>query len=308
MTFVSRFAPSTTGPAHPGTLLAGLLAWLDARQNAGTFILRLEDLDPQRSTPHLVQQMQEELRWFGLDWDSIQIQSEHTSHYEKAMDTLESMGRLYPCSCSRKQIKSAGHRAPDGGWRYPNTCRGTPLPNGGWRQTQAAIRIELQDIAIHIHDQNGEYIEQNPGLEMGDPIALRRDGAFGYNLCTVVDDHLGGITHIVRGRDLSTSSPTHWEVQQLLDSPHPTYRHHFLFMEEHRAKLAKLHGAVGVPELRRHYRPEQLVGLIAHYAGLLKHPIECSPYSLIESFDWASVTHENQLLHWNGTQLVMPSA
>jgi hypothetical protein len=133
---VGRFAPSTTGPAHPGTLLAALLAWLDARSRpaagnstapaAAKFLLRLEDLDPARCSPSLARAMEQDLRWLGLDWDGeAQLQSgeELAAGHAAALDFLEQQGRLYACSCSRSVVKAAGKRAPDGGWAYPNTCR-----------------------------------------------------------------------------------------------------------------------------------------------------------------------------------------
>tara|TARA_Y100001934_G_C12213287_1_gene707180 strand:+ start:239 stop:922 length:684 start_codon:yes stop_codon:yes gene_type:complete len=220
------------------------------------------------------------------------------------MDILENAGLLYPCNCSRKTIKSFGERSPDGGWRYPNTCRNKSLPPGGWRNTSGAIRIRLDDALIEIQDESGILVKQNPGLEMGDPVARRRDGAFGYNLCSVVDDGLASVTRVVRGRDLLHSSPTHWSIQKLLGYPHPTYRHHFLFMENQQEKLAKFHGSVGASELRKHYTPEQLVGLIAFGAGLLDHDRPTPAHNLIGTFSWDQIAERNRIIEWTGEKLI----
>ena len=306
MSFISRFAPSTTGPAHPGTLLAALVAWLDARSNRGKLLLRFEDLDPQRSTPELREQLQRDFDWIGLDWDEVQIQSHRLEYYADALEALANNERLYPCTCSRKDVKAHGRRSPDGGWCYPNTCRSQPLPPGGWRRVEGALRIRLDDTPIVIQDESGTVIEQNPGLEMGDPIARRRDGAFGYNLSAIVDDELAGVNRIVRGRDLITSTPTHWAVQRLLAYPHPTYRHHFLFLENHQQKLAKFHGSVGAPELREHYTPQHLIGFIAFAAGLIEAPDPITASGLLSHFDWNKISKRDKLIEWTGSELICP--
>ena len=130
---ISRFAPSTTGEAHPGTLLSALLVWLDARARGGRALLRLEDLDTHaREGRRGATQIVDALAWLGLDWDETVVQSGRTAAHEAALDALAAAGRLYPCTCSRAD-RAGGRRAPDGGWAYENTCRGTPLPVGGWR-------------------------------------------------------------------------------------------------------------------------------------------------------------------------------
>src|SRR5690606_28766738 len=140
-----RFAPSPTGQAHPGTLLSGLLAWLDARRVGARFILRLEDLDPDRVRPQWSAQMLDDLRWLGLNWDELVIQSERGALHAAALDRLAQQGLLYPCDCTRAQIKAAAARAADGGFVYPGTCRDRPLPPGGWRQAPTALRVRLPE-------------------------------------------------------------------------------------------------------------------------------------------------------------------
>lgn len=225
---VGRFAPSTTGPAHPGTLLAALLAWLDARACGGQFILRLEDLDPARCSPRLAREMQADLRWLGIDWDGdAELQSGRKMAHEAALDLLDRTGALYACSCSRADLKAAGRRAPDGGWAYPNTCRGgrggraveqqqqqeqqasadsdssssSPSSGGGgggwrkWRARGLAVRARLPDGPIEgLRDEGGSDgggdLSQDPSRAFGDPVVVRRDGAVAYMLAAVVDDAL----------------------------------------------------------------------------------------------------------------------
>lgn len=301
----SRFAPSTTGPAHPGTLLAGLLAWLDARSRGGRVILRLEDVDHTRSRPGLPEAMREAMAWFGLDWDEVHVQSAFRARHEAALDALAAQGRLYPCRCSRKDRRHGGRRAPDGGWAYANTCRDRPLPPGGWRACGETLRARLDDDAITLVDEGGLDLSQTPARDMGDPIALRRDGVLAYHLVVVVDDAASGVTRVVRGRDLATSTATQVALQRLLGVPTPVYRHHLLLLEPHGGKLAKLHGAVGVDALARRYGPAELCGLVAHAAGLQGAADPCRPADLVAGFDWARVRAADRVMAWRDYALVL---
>ena len=142
-------------------------------------------------------------------------------------------------------------RAPDGGWRYTGRCREQPLPAGGWRAADAALRVRMPEARVEVRDESGLDLSQDVAAEMGDPVLRRRDGAIAYHLAVVVDDARAGITRIVRGRDLATSTATHVALQRLLGLPTPVYRHHFLLLEESGGKLAKLHGSIGWRELAR---------------------------------------------------------
>lgn len=301
----SRFAPSTTGQAHPGTLLAGLLCWLDARRRGGRVLLRLEDVDHTRSRPGFPQAMRDALAWFGLDWDEVHMQSEHRDRHEAALDALAAQGRLYPCRCSRKDRSSSGRRAPDGGWAYENVCRGRALPLGGWRACTDTLRIRLDDEPVTLIDESGLDLSQTPAHDMGDPIALRRDGVLAYHLVVVVDDAAAGVTRVVRGRDLATSTATQVAIQRLLGVPVPRYRHHMLLLQPHGDKLAKFHGAVGVDVLARCYDAAALCGIIAHAAGLRDTPAPCRPADLVGEFDWARVRSEDRIMAWRRGALVL---
>ena len=142
---IGRFAPSSTGPAHPGTLLAALLAWLDARSRGGRVVLRIEDLDPERCRPEFTRGLIADLAWLGLDWDGVEIQSQHRPRHDAALDRLAALGRLYPSSISRRDLEAIGRRAPDGGWAYDNRERSRTLPAGGWRACTEPLRVRLDD-------------------------------------------------------------------------------------------------------------------------------------------------------------------
>jgi glutamyl/glutaminyl-tRNA synthetase len=301
-----RFAPTTSGPAHPGTLLAALLCWLDARSRGARLSLRLEDIDSTRCTPESADDMRSALEWFGLDWDEISLQSLNRSSHEAALDELAERGLLYPCACSRSEIKRSGERAADGGWRYSGSCRNRPLPKGGWRSVQETLRLRLTSERVEPRDEAGVDLAQDPAAEMGDPVLLGRSGSIAYHLASVVDDGRQQITRVVRGRDLAASTAIHVTLQRLLELSTPVYRHHFLLLEESGGKLAKLHGAVGWRALREHYAPEALCGLLAAVAGLVETAAPTHPGELLAAFDWKRVRDEDLLMHWTGESLVNP--
>ena len=294
---ISRFAPSTTGEAHPGTLLSALLVWLDARARGGQALLRLEDIDVTRVKQAWRDQMVDALAWLGLAWDATIVQSARTSRHEEALDRLAEQGRLYPCSCSRAD-RSGGRRAPDGGWAYENTCRAKPLPAGGWRDVHdLAVRVRLPDDRVELVDDGGMDLSQTPAHDLGDPIVRRRDGAIAYQLAVVVDDGDAGITDVIRGRDIAPSTATQVLLQRLLGLPQPRYRHHFLLLEPAGDKLAKLHGSIPWSELRARYSAGELLALLAAAANL----IDASP----QTFDWARVPTADKVARWDGRDLVI---
>lgn len=298
-----RFAPSTTGHAHPGTLISALLCWLDARSRGVPFMLRLENLDPERCRPEYETAMLRDLEWLGLDWDVLVRQHEQRPHHEVALDALAERGLLYPCSCSRSRIKSLNRPAPDGGYAYDNYCRERPLPSGGWRACDEPLRVKLPAGEITVRDEGGFDYAQDPLRAMGDPVVRRRDGAMAYHLACVVDDARVGVRRLIRGRDLLPSAPVQVALQQSLGLPTPAYRHHFLLLENHGGKLAKFHGAVGAPVLREFYTSEALCGFLAHLAGLAPATNPCRPADLVDNFRWDRVRRHDLTLEWDGTVL-----
>jgi glutamyl/glutaminyl-tRNA synthetase len=300
-----RFAPSTTGPAHPGTLLAALLCWLDARSLGARLLLRLEDLDPQRCRPEWSDAMRRDLDWLGLDFDAVEAQHAARARHEAALDRLAERGLVYACRCTRTELRGAARTIAEGGVRYPGTCRGRGLPRGGWRATDLPLRVALPAGRIELRDESGADLGHDPVEEIGDPIVRRRDGAFAYQLAGVVDDAAGGVTRVVRGRDLAASTATQVALQRLLGLPQPRYRHHLLLLEERGAKLAKLHGAVAADALRARYDAPGLCGVLAHAAGLARTPGPTTPAALLAGFSWDRVARDDRALRWDGERLAL---
>lgn len=298
-----RFAPSTTGQAHPGTLLAALLCWLDARSRGDRVIMRLEDLDPERCTPAFGNAICDAVAWLGLEWDAIEWQSAARERHEAALDVLAARGLLYPSSVSRRELAEAGQRAPDGGWAYDNRDRGRSLPIAGWRSSDEPLRVQLSDDHITLHDASGLDLSQAPTRAFGDPIVRRRDGAIAYHLASVVDDAAGGITHVVRGRDLAASTATQVALQRVLGYKTPIYRHHVLLLEARDQKLAKFHGAVGWDRLRQIYDAPSLLGILAVAAGLRTTSAPVTVPELLAEFSWSRVRTHDIELHWDGSTL-----
>lgn len=296
---VCRFAPSTTGRAHPGTLLAALLAWLDARARGARLVLRLEDLDPERCCPEWAAALEDDLAWLGLDFDTVERQSAHAARHAAALDRLAAQGVLYPCACSRADVRAAGTPAPDGGFRYPNRCRARALPPGGWRACDEPLRARLPDDAITLLDESGLALSQRPAAVLGDPIVRRRDRAIAYPLAVVVDDAAIGVTRVVRGRDIAPGTATQVALQRMLGLPTPVYRHHFLLLAEHGGKLAKLHEAVGGDALRAVYDGPALCGWLARVAGLRPSDAPVAARALVAGFTWERVETRDRVVRWS---------
>lgn len=294
-----RFAPSTTGPAHPGTLLAALLCWLDARARKAPVALRLEDLDRERSKPERVSALERDLAWFGLDWDERRLQSAARERHEAVIERLVGEGRVYACSCSRARIQAAGELAPDGSRRYPGHCRQRIVSSRGWRETAEPLRLRLEAAPVRLRDESGLDLSGDAEALFGDPLLRRRDGAYAYHFVSVVDDGDLGVGRVVRGRDLAPSTVVQVAIQGMLGLPTPSYRHHLLFLERSGDKLSKLHGAVSIDTLRARYDAEALCGVIASAAGLVPAGTRCRPAELVAGFDWARVSARDVELAWN---------
>ncbi|HPH66091.1 MAG TPA: glutamate--tRNA ligase family protein [Kofleriaceae bacterium] len=300
---VTRFAPSTTGQAHPGTLLSALLVWLDARASGGQALLRLENLDHTRCKPEWLTQMIDCLAWLGLAWDAVVVQTDRANDHAAQLDRLADQGRLYACTCTRTELRG-GVRAPDGGWAYDNRCRNRTLAPGAWRSCTEAIRVRLDDGAIQCIDESGLDLSQTPALAMGDPIVRRRDGVVAYQLAVVADDIAAGVNRVVRGRDIAPSTATQVSLYQLLGAPPPRYRHHFLLLEprtDHDGaaiKLAKLHGAIPFEQLQRRYDAATLLGQLAFAANLRSTVAPVRAIDLVDAFDWSRVQTHDVIARW----------
>jgi glutamyl/glutaminyl-tRNA synthetase len=294
-----RFAPSTSGRVHPGTLIAGLLCWLDARSKQAKVVLRLEDLDAERTKPGYVEALRRDLEWFGLDWDSTSLQSENRAHHDAALEALVIEGRIYACDCSRAKIRSAGHRSADGSYRYPGTCRDRRVSASTWRDVDSPLRLRLESSHTSLHDESGLDLSGDVEHLYGDPILRRRDGVHSYHFASVIDDGHSGVDRVVRGRDLAPSTILQVALQRALEIPTPVYRHHLLFMERSGAKLSKLHGAVDLKVIRRRATAEMLCGQLASFVGLVPPGTVCRPIDLVREFDWNRVRDGDLEIDWD---------
>lgn len=234
-----RFAPSPTGPLHLGSLLTALASYLQARSRHGSWLVRMEDIDPQRSRPEHADSILRTLERFGLHWDeAIVCQSRRRNLYEAALERLQQAGLLYPCACTRKQLQE-DHGDPG---RYPNRCRErTDLKPAG---NATRIRTEDKDIRFVDGIQGGQG--KNLSQTSGDFIVRRRDGVHAYHLAVVVDDAAQGIDEILRGADLLDVTAEHVYLQELLGFARPVYLHVPVLVDACGRKLSKQNGAAAV--------------------------------------------------------------
>ena len=323
---VSRFAPSPTGRMHLGNVFCALLSWLSAKSKGGQWLLRIEDIDPGRSRRDYALQLMDDLQWLGLPWDGEVIwQSERSDIYAHYLQLLQDAGLTYPCFCTRADIMAtqAPHET-DGRIVYAGTCRPknmfpsqssqsslSRLSSQSSQSSQsinspAAIRLLVPDEDISFVD--GHYGPQRVNLarHCGDYILRRRDGAWAYQLAVVVDDALMGVTEIVRGRDLLLSTPQQIHLRQTIASISPFhpftflpfhlfnlspfYYHHPLLINESGQRLCKRDKSLDLGALRaRHVAPEDIIGLLAHLAGLQPAPAPAKPQDLLPLFSWQKV-------------------
>jgi glutamyl-Q tRNA(Asp) synthetase len=261
---VTRFAPSPTGYLHLGHAVSALTGWRAARQAAGRFLLRIEDIDAARCRPEYEAAIYEDLAWLGLDWETpVRRQSEHMADYGAALDRLTSLGVIYPCFCSRKEIAAeiaAAVEAPHGpeGPLYPGTCRGLPAAARADRVGRGdpyALRLDAARAAaiagpLDWQEQDRGSIAVKP-LLLGDAVLARKDVAASYHLAVTVDDDIQDVTLVTRGEDLFHATHLHRLLQALLGLKVPAYRHHPLRMNEQGARLSKRDGALALRQMRR---------------------------------------------------------
>ena len=300
MQTVGRFAPSPSGRMHLGNVLCALLAWLSARHQNGAFLLRIEDLDAMRCPRSYADLIMDDLRWLGLDWDGeVPYQSERSEIYEKYENILREKGLLYPCFCSRAALHAAS--APhlsDGRVLYAGTCRGLSLEEiADKRKKRApATRVRVPDEEISFTDGVfGEYRE-NLAKECGDFIIRRSDGVFAYQLAVVVDDARMGVTEVVRGSDLLSSTARQLYLYRLLGLQAPTFAHCPLLLAPDGRRLSKRDGDQSLENLREKYTAQEIVGKLAYAYGLQPEPAPCTPESLIPGFSWAKVPKQDVCL------------
>jgi glutamyl-tRNA synthetase len=295
-----RYAPSPTGDLHMGNLRTALLAWLFARSSAGTFVLRVEDLDQPRTRPGATARMLADLRWLELDWDegpdcsgpyTPYVQSERLAIYQEHLQRLRAAGLVYPCYCSRAEvaqaarIASAPQQGSEDGLRYPGTCR--DLTQKQCREYEArgrrpALRFRVDDErVVTFNDLIAGPVTQHVQHAVGDFILCRSDGIFAYQFAVVVDDGLMRINQVVRGADLLTSTERQILLFEALGFPLPAFAHVPLILDAHGKRLAKRTHSAGIEPLRAAgLTPQQIVGELAASCGLVASGTTTSPIEL----------------------------
>lgn len=287
-----RFAPSPTGHMHLGNAWTAYLAWLQVRKAEGTMVLRIEDLDPERSRTEYIKDVMNDLAWLGLDWDEgpdvggtygPYCQDERRHLYQAALEKLESLGLIYPCYCTRAQLAASAPHSADGERVYPGTCR-----NRKAESRPAALRVRVRPGELSFEDGLRGLRKQDIARDVGDFALRRSDGVHAYQLAVVVDDAAMNISHVLRGDDLLDSTPRQLLLYQLLGLQAPAFYHVPLLVGQDGHRLSKRHGDLSLAALRRNgVRPEAIIGYLAWKAGML---ITCQPITARETIELFELT------------------
>lgn len=288
---VGRFAPSPSGRMHLGNVFSALLAWLSVRAQRGTMLLRIEDLDPQRCRREYADVLKADLHWLGLDWDvETPWQSQRSQIYARQFARLQAMGLVYPCFCTRNELHDASApHASDGAVLYSGHCRSL-TPEQRARQTRTpAWRLQVPAQEICFSDGLQGKFCQNLAEECGDFIIRRSDGVYAYQLAVVTDDALMGVTEVVRGDDLRSSTPRQLYLYRLLGFPPPKFYHVPLLVAPDGRRLSKRDRDLDLGTLQKNHTPEQIIGSLAFAAGLLDKKQPISARELAAHFSWQQV-------------------
>ena len=282
---IGRFAPTPSGRMHLGNVFAALIAWLSVRSRKGSLVLRMEDLDTQRTSADFAAVLRDDLRWLGLDWDhETAPQSQRSAVYDRYFEKLMDEGLLYPCYCTRSQLHSvnAPHLS-DGTYVYPGTCRNLAEPPAG---RKPAWRVKVPDREWSFRDRvQGDY-SLNLATGCGDMVVRRADGVYVYQLAVTVDDGEAGVTEVVRGMDLLSSAPRQMYLQELLGFSHPEYGHVPMLLAPDGRRLSKRDRDLDLGELRKRMTAAALIGHLAYAAGLIEMDAPISAEELAGEFTW----------------------
>ena len=267
--YKGRFAPSPTGPLHLGSLTTALGSWLDAKAHGGQWIVRMEDVDTPRTIAGSDQIILQQLKACGLEWDEEPVwQSQRTHLYQAALEQLINKQLVYGCTCSRKHIEETLQQTgvilgPHEELVYPSTCRDKLHP-----LYSAALRMKLPNpCTVSFIDRVMGHQSQNLNTAVGDFVLRRADGLFSYQLAVVIDDHLQGITHVVRGDDLLSNTARQIYLQQCLGYPSPSYMHLPIVKDDAGEKLSKQNHAQAIDILNKESIVKALSSA-AHHLGL----------------------------------------
>lgn len=294
-----RFAPSPSGRMHLGNAFSALLAWLSVRSRGGRMLLRIEDLDPERCRPAYAEALKADLGWLGLDWDEEQPrQSTRTDAYRAQFETLDALGLVYPCYCSRAELHAASApHAADGNVIYAGTCRHLSAAERAAKTRAPAWRVAVPDETIAVMDGLQGLYTENLARDCGDFIVRRSDGVYAYQLAVVTDDAAGGVTEVVRGRDLLSSAPRQLWLQRTLGLPAPVYYHVPLLVTPDGRRLSKREKDLDLGALRQRLSPQELLGQLAYLAGLQPEPAPATAAELASRFSWDLVVSDNIVIH-----------
>ena len=292
VTPVGRFAPTPSGRMHLGNVFAALIAWLSVRSKNGEMVLRMEDLDTQRTSAEFAEVLRSDLAWLGLTYDREQApQSRRSPVYDKYFEILRDKGLLYPCYCTRSQLH--GVNAPhlsDGTYVYPGTCRNLTDPP---KNRVPSWRVMVPDRLWTVEDLVQGHYELNLATDCGDMVVRRADGVYVYQLAVTVDDGEAGVTEVVRGMDLLSSAPRQMYLQELFGFPHPTYGHVPMLMAPDGRRLSKRDRDLDLGQLRQRITAERLIGTLAFSAGLIDRQEPISAAELAKEFRWDKLRGEN---------------
>ena len=282
---VGRFAPTPSGRMHLGNVFAALVAWLSVRSRDGMLVLRMEDLDTQRTSEEFAKVLRSDLQWLGLDWDlETAPQSQRSADYDRYFHQLQDMGLLYPCYCTRSQLHNvnAPHLS-DGTYVYAGTCRNLTQPP---KDRLPAWRVMVPDREYVVEDLCQGTFRQNLSADCGDFVVRRADGCYVYQLAVTVDDGEAGVTEVVRGMDLLGSAPRQMYLQELFGFAHPAYGHVPMLLAPDGRRLSKRDRDLDLGQLRLRMKPEELIGRLAAAAGLLDRYETISARELAGEFSW----------------------
>ena len=285
ITPVGRFAPTPSGRMHLGNVFAALMAWLSVRSKNGEMVLRMEDLDTQRTSADFAAVLRDDLAWLGLTYDrETPPQSRRSSVYDSYFEKLRDLGLLYPCYCTRSQLHSvnAPHLS-DGTYVYTGTCRNLTEPP---RNRIPSWRVTVPDRIWTVEDRVQGHYELNLATQCGDMVVRRADGVYVYQLAVTVDDGEAGVTEVVRGMDLLSSAPRQMYLQELFGFSHPEYAHVPMLLAPDGRRLSKRDRDLDLGELRKNVSRETLTGTLACAAGLIDQNVPISPQELAMEFSW----------------------